>query len=158
MIARRTKQSNNISNIEASFPALSEKDNQLKEAVLSQMKEDKQIKPLLDQLKIKLKKQNAIFDSENSVKTFPSDNEKYWTDVTSNPEFLVGEEALRISPSEPYEIIFPLHRGYLNISPQHSLRRIVEELETILLFAIESKLNLKKSDLKVRKFIISLLI
>lgn len=40
-------------------------------------------------------------------------------------EFICGEEALRISPTEPYCLCRPIRRGHLNISQHYSLQEVL---------------------------------
>lgn len=40
-------------------------------------------------------------------------------------EFICGEEALRISPTEPYCFCHPIRRGHLNISQYYSMQQVL---------------------------------
>jgi hypothetical protein len=39
-------------------------------------------------------------------------------------EFICGEEALRISPAEPYCVCRPIRRGHLNISHHYPMQQV----------------------------------
>jgi hypothetical protein len=39
-------------------------------------------------------------------------------------EFICGEEALRISPAEPYCVCRPIRRGHLNISQHYPMQQV----------------------------------
>lgn len=39
-------------------------------------------------------------------------------------ECIIGEEAMRISPNEPYSLRRPIRRGHLNISQHYSLQQV----------------------------------
>lgn len=39
-------------------------------------------------------------------------------------EFICGEEALRISPTEPYCLHRPIRRGHLNISEHYPMQQV----------------------------------
>lgn len=40
-------------------------------------------------------------------------------------EFICGEEALRISPTEPYCLCRPIRRGHLNISQYYPMQQVL---------------------------------
>lgn len=40
-------------------------------------------------------------------------------------EYICGEDALRISPNEPYCLRRPIRRGHLNISQHYSMQQVL---------------------------------
>ncbi|KAK3728625.1 hypothetical protein QZH41_011698, partial [Actinostola sp. cb2023] len=72
-----------------------------------------------------------------------------WTDVSSQPTYVAGEQALYIDPKEPYAIHWPIKQGCLNIhnGPSGSLTAICEDMERIWANAIQTSLNISLSDL-----------
>lgn len=64
-----------------------------------------------------------MFEDENLDRAAP--------DVTDSGEskrkyrnMIFGEEAMRISPKEPYTIHRPIRRGHFNVSPQYSAQQV----------------------------------
>lgn len=45
---------------------------------------------------------------------------------------IFGEEAMRISPKEPYTIHRPIRRGHFNVSPQYSAHQVYISLSCLL--------------------------
>ncbi|CAN1279603.1 Actin-related protein 9 [Linum perenne] len=60
--------------------------------------------------------------------------------------FIIGDEALRISPTEPYCLRRPIRRGHLNISQQYPLQQVIEDLHTIWDWILTEKLDVPRSD------------
>ncbi|KAK7268738.1 hypothetical protein RIF29_21446 [Crotalaria pallida] len=61
-------------------------------------------------------------------------------------EFVCGEEALRISPSEPYCLCRPIRRGHLNISQQYSMQQVLEDLRAIWDWILIEKLHIPRNE------------
>ncbi|GKV18994.1 hypothetical protein SLEP1_g29295 [Rubroshorea leprosula] len=57
-------------------------------------------------------------------------------------EFICGEEALRISPTEPYSLRRPIRRGHLNISQHYPFQQVLEDLQTIWDWILIEKLHI----------------
>nr|GMD07274.1 actin-related protein 9 [Ipomoea batatas] len=57
-------------------------------------------------------------------------------------EYICGEDALRISPNEPYCLRRPIRRGHLNISQHYSMQQVLEDLQTIWDWILTEKLNI----------------
>ncbi|XP_035664129.1 actin-related protein 8-like [Branchiostoma floridae] len=73
-----------------------------------------------------------------------------WTDTSSKPEYLVGQEVLYLHPSECYNIHWPMSCGQLHLhsGPGGSLTAVLADLETIWTTAIENFLDIPIKDLK----------
>ncbi|XP_042463452.1 actin-related protein 9-like isoform X4 [Zingiber officinale] len=61
-------------------------------------------------------------------------------------EFICGEEALKISPVEPYCLSHPIRRGHLNISHHYPLQQVVQDLHDIWDWILTEKLHLPPRD------------
>ncbi|KAI8497315.1 Cytochrome b5 reductase 4 [Branchiostoma belcheri] len=73
-----------------------------------------------------------------------------WTDTTSKPQYLVGQEVLYLHPSESYNIHWPMSCGQLHLhsGTGGSLTAVLADLETIWTTAIEKFLEIPVKDLK----------
>lgn len=54
-------------------------------------------------------------------------------------ECIFGEEALKISPTEPYCLRRPIRRGHLNISQHYPMQQVLLNLPIISLFSCTGK-------------------
>lgn len=61
-------------------------------------------------------------------------------------EYICGEEALTISPTEPYTLRRPIRRGHLNISQQYPMQQVIEDMQTIWDWILIEKLHIPRSD------------
>ncbi|XP_019428861.1 PREDICTED: actin-related protein 9 isoform X1 [Lupinus angustifolius] len=61
-------------------------------------------------------------------------------------EFIFGEEALRIPPSEPYCLCRPIRRGHLNISQHYSMQQVLEDLRAIWDWILIDKLHIPRNE------------
>ncbi|KAK9288056.1 hypothetical protein L1049_016502 [Liquidambar formosana] len=61
-------------------------------------------------------------------------------------EFICGEEALKISPTEPYCIRRPIRRGHLNISQHYPMQQVFEDLHAIWDWILLEKLHIPHSE------------
>ncbi|XP_048333184.2 actin-related protein 9 isoform X1 [Ziziphus jujuba] len=68
-------------------------------------------------------------------KELPSNEHKF-------KAFICGEEALKISPTEPYCLHRPIRRGHLNISEHYSMQQVFEDLHTIWDWILIEKLHI----------------
>ncbi|CAD5333848.1 unnamed protein product [Arabidopsis thaliana] len=57
-------------------------------------------------------------------------------------KMIFGEEALKISPKEPYSLYHPIRRGHFNVSPHYSAQRVCEDLTAILDWILLEKLHI----------------
>lgn len=65
--------------------------------------------------------------------------------ISSKPkyrQFIFGEEALRISPTEPYCLRRPIRRGHLNISQHYPMQQVFEDLHAIWDWILIEKLHI----------------
>ncbi|KAK3043437.1 hypothetical protein RJ639_002016, partial [Escallonia herrerae] len=61
-------------------------------------------------------------------------------------EYICGEEALRISPTEPYCLRRPIRRGHLNISQHYPLQQVLEDLHAIWDWILIEKLHIPHTE------------
>lgn len=64
---------------------------------------------------------------ETSESTGPQEDnggEKPQSAESTYKEYICGEEAMRISPTEPYCLRRPIRRGHLNISQHYSMQQV----------------------------------
>jgi hypothetical protein len=80
----------------------------------------------------------------------PLENDKdfTWTDVSKEPEYLIGDAARKIPPGEPYELFYPFEQGRLNVS-KYSIQVVMTELELIWRYVLKEKLKVDVAELKV---------
>lgn len=69
-------------------------------------------------------------------------------------EYIFGEEALRISPTEPYCLRRPIRRGHLNISQHYSMQQVLEDIHTIWEWILTDKLHIPRSQRNIYAAII----
>uniref|UniRef100_A0A3B1IEV2 Actin-related protein 8 n=1 Tax=Astyanax mexicanus TaxID=7994 RepID=A0A3B1IEV2_ASTMX len=83
----------------------------------------------------------AVLDSNSRLK---------WTNTAHQPEYLVGDEALYVNPTDCYSIHWPICWGQLNVhsGPGGSLTAVLADLETIWSHAIQKLLEIPLKDLK----------
>ncbi|KDP40299.1 hypothetical protein JCGZ_02297 [Jatropha curcas] len=60
--------------------------------------------------------------------------------------FICGEEALRISPTEPYCLHRPIRRGHFNISQHYPMQQVLEDLHAIWDWILMEKLHIPQSE------------
>ncbi|XP_051526120.1 actin-related protein 8 [Myxocyprinus asiaticus] len=89
----------------------------------------------------------AVLDPNSKVK---------WTITTHQPEYLIGEEALYVNPTDCYSIHWPISRGHLNIHSGlgGSLTAVLVHLENIWSHAIHRLLEIPLKDLKYYRCIL----
>ena len=95
----------------------------------------------------KSKVQMAEVSQYNSkVFPIPTDSEAgtTWTDISNNPQMLIGEHALNLPPNAPYICKWPIRHGQLNIhsGPGGSATSVAADLEYLWKFAIEEYLGI----------------
>lgn len=61
-------------------------------------------------------------------------------------EFVCGEDAMKISPTEPYCLRRPIRRGHLNISQHYSMQQVLEDIESIWDWILIEKLHIPHSE------------
>ncbi|KAF4380509.1 hypothetical protein G4B88_011755 [Cannabis sativa] len=61
-------------------------------------------------------------------------------------QFIIGEEALKISPAEPYCLRRPIRRGHLNISQHYPMQQVLEDLLVIWEWILIEKLHIPLSE------------
>lgn len=61
-------------------------------------------------------------------------------------QLICGEEALRISPAEPYCLCRPIRRGHLNISQHYPMQQVLEDLHAIWEWILVEKLHIPLSE------------
>ncbi|XP_010672133.2 actin-related protein 9 isoform X1 [Beta vulgaris subsp. vulgaris] len=60
-------------------------------------------------------------------------------------EFICGEEALKISPTEPYCLRRPIRRGHFNVSPYYPAQQVLEDLHALWEWILTEKLHIPLS-------------
>ncbi|XP_022098005.1 actin-related protein 8-like [Acanthaster planci] len=87
-----------------------------------------------------------------AVKSQPIDDNSgmQWSDTSSKPEFIIGEEALYLEPNDGFNIHWPIRRGGLNLhcGVGGSLTSVLQDLETVWGMTLQQKLNIPLKDLK----------
>ncbi|XP_055813660.1 actin-related protein 9 isoform X1 [Solanum dulcamara] len=73
---------------------------------------------------------------ESKIKVEPNSSERKYR------EYICGEEALRISPTEPYCLRRPIRRGHLNVSQHYATQQVLEDLRTIWDWILVEKLHI----------------
>ncbi|KAL4567413.1 hypothetical protein LXL04_022997 [Taraxacum kok-saghyz] len=84
--------------------------------------------------------------SEKSEVLEGGDVEKLESSECRYREFVCGEEAMRISPTEPYCLRRPIRRGHLNISQHYSMQQVLEDIEAIWDWILIEKLHIPHSE------------
>ncbi|KAL3506082.1 hypothetical protein ACH5RR_031464 [Cinchona calisaya] len=79
-------------------------------------------------------------DVHGSTSKEPSSSERRYR------EYIFGEEALRISPAEPYCLRRPIRRGHLNISQHYPMQQVLEDLHAIWDWILTEKLHVPLSE------------
>ncbi|XP_059274854.1 actin-related protein 9 isoform X2 [Lycium ferocissimum] len=73
---------------------------------------------------------------ESKIKVEPNSSARKYR------EYICGEEALRISPTEPYCLRRPIRRGHLNVSQHYPTQQVLEDLHTIWDWILVEKLHI----------------
>ncbi|GFP95906.1 actin-related protein 9 [Phtheirospermum japonicum] len=84
---------------------------------------------------------------ETLVKKEGTVNEE--TSSTTEPkyrEYICGDEALRISPTEPYCLRRPIRRGHFNISMHYPMQQVIEDIHAIWDWVLIEKLNIPHNE------------
>ncbi|XP_067938587.1 actin-related protein 8-like [Watersipora subatra] len=74
-----------------------------------------------------------------------------WTDLSlEKPDYIIGDDALYLSPNSGYHIIWPISYGELNIkkSRGYTVNNIMESLQVLWSSAIHKYLGVEKADLE----------
>ncbi|VVB07224.1 unnamed protein product [Arabis nemorensis] len=61
-------------------------------------------------------------------------------------KMIFGEEAMTISPKEPYCVHCPIRRGHFNVSPHYSAQQVCEDLTAIWDWVLLDKLHIAPSE------------
>ncbi|KAI3915451.1 hypothetical protein MKW92_031925 [Papaver armeniacum] len=61
-------------------------------------------------------------------------------------ESICGEEALKISPEEPYSVRRPIRRGHFNVSQHYPLQQVLEDLHAIWDWVLNEKLHIPQAE------------
>lgn len=89
-------------------------------------------------------------NSEVKPEILPGSSNFHWTRIDPSQEYVIGEDALYLNPSENFHIHWPIRRGWLNThsSIGGSLTSVLSDLETIWSGAIQQCLDIPLKDLK----------
>ncbi|TVT96889.1 hypothetical protein EJB05_57886 [Eragrostis curvula] len=88
-------------------------------------------------------------DKNSDEDTLPStsgDGNEHGFEENKYKEMIVGEDALRIPPSESYCLSRPIRRGHFNVSHNYSLHQVLEDLRTIWNWILTEKLHINPRD------------
>ncbi|NP_001001400.1 actin-related protein 8 [Danio rerio] len=79
-----------------------------------------------------------------------------WTNTSHHPEYVVGEEALYVNPTDCYSVHWPVCRGRLNLHSGSggSLSAVMMDLEHIWTHALQKLLQIPLKDLKYYRCIL----
>ncbi|KAK6929809.1 Actin family [Dillenia turbinata] len=93
---------------------------------------------------------------ENSINKGPSSESASNHEVNESKELsstdrkyrecIFGEEALKVSPTEPYCLCRPIRRGHLNISLHYPMQQVLEDLHAIWDWILNEKLHIPLSE------------
>ncbi|XP_073008436.1 actin-related protein 9 isoform X2 [Typha latifolia] len=90
---------------------------------------------------------SAIEDAQNdSLETTSGHGKEPSSEEYKFKEFICGEDALRISPVEPYCLCRPIRRGHFNVSQHYPSQQVCEDLYTIWDWILIEKLHIQPSD------------
>ncbi|KAK6138891.1 hypothetical protein DH2020_027365 [Rehmannia glutinosa] len=87
-----------------------------------------------------LRSGETSIQNEGTVKDEPSSTEPKYR------EYICGEEALRISPTEPYCLRRPIRRGHLNISLHYPMQQVIEDMHAIWDWNLIEKLHIPHNE------------
>lgn len=82
-----------------------------------------------------LENDQVKLDENNLVEVLEKDNVE-WIDIESSPEFVIGDDALYLDESDPYDIFFPFKYGHLNRSKGYSDAIILDMIHQIWEYAL----------------------
>jgi actin-related protein 8 len=90
------------------------------------------------------------FNSTVKADTLDMMSSLRWTDVSNEPQFLIGEDALMVSPKEPYDLHWPIRRGSFNLHPGvgGTVSAVLQDLEDIWSTALDTYLSIPCTDVK----------
>ncbi|GBM43890.1 Actin-related protein 8, partial [Araneus ventricosus] len=83
-------------------------------------------------------------------------SEMSWAKPEENQEFLIGDDVLHLSPSENFNIHWPIRRGQLNLHAGvgGSLSSVLADLEAIWTSAFQKYLDINPKDLKLYRAVL----
>ncbi|XP_071732517.1 actin-related protein 9 [Rutidosis leptorrhynchoides] len=84
--------------------------------------------------------------SSSSAALDATETSSHETSESKYKEYICGEEAMRISPTEPYCLRRPIRRGHLNISQHYSMQQVLEDLQAIWDWILIEKLHISHSE------------
>ncbi|XP_043236249.1 actin-related protein 8-like [Amphibalanus amphitrite] len=92
--------------------------------------------------------------NKNSQPVKTEDRVPEWT--PGGADYVVGDQALTLDPSGPYNIHFPVRRGRLNVhpGPGGSLTAVMADLYTIWLHCIERLLGIQRAALETYRAVL----
>ncbi|XP_065861767.1 actin-related protein 9 isoform X2 [Euphorbia lathyris] len=83
---------------------------------------------------------------ESLDKNASTDVKELSTSERKYRQFIYGEEALRVSPADPYCLHRPIRRGHLNISQRYPMQQVLEDLHAIWDWILIEKLHIPQSE------------
>ncbi|XP_022147444.1 actin-related protein 9 [Momordica charantia] len=85
-------------------------------------------------------------DNESLDQHVVTDSKELSSSVIRYRQFICGEDALKVSPSEPYCLHRPIRRGHLNISQHYPMQQVLEDLHAIWDWILIEKLHIPHSE------------
>ncbi|XP_065066274.1 actin-related protein 8-like [Rhopilema esculentum] len=100
--------------------------------------------------------QIASFNNKVIPDTIQGESGVCWSDVSENPEILIGEQAQYLDPNAPYETTWPIRNGTLNIHNGigGSLSSVSSKLETLWSLAIQMFLDIPAKDFQYYRVVL----
>ncbi|PRP82290.1 hypothetical protein PROFUN_10362, partial [Planoprotostelium fungivorum] len=81
----------------------------------------------------------------DSTEVTEDESEFNWTDVSEKPQTVFGAQALRIPPSEPYFLFWPIQNGRLNVTSAYSTQFVLDQLELLMRHILQN-MNIDNSE------------
>jgi len=100
--------------------------------------------------------QISSFNSKVTAETIQGESGVCWTDVSENPKVLIGEQAQYLDPNAPYDIVWPIRNGQLNVhdKPGGSLSYVCSKLEMLWSLAIQMHLDIPAKDFQYYRVVL----
>eukprot|EP00742_Colponemidia_sp_Colp-10_P008437 GILJ01009140.1.p1 GENE.GILJ01009140.1~~GILJ01009140.1.p1 ORF type:complete len:641 (-),score=104.64 GILJ01009140.1:295-2178(-) len=97
--------------------------------------------------------QGTWYDSSNATQQLQNINQ---SQVDVSKPFLVGEEALQLQQQQPFKVVWPFRRGYLNTSAANQmpgedtkpLQSVADDVERIFEYVLITKMGLSRKDIR----------
>eukprot|EP00112_Aurelia_sp_Birch-Aquarium-sp1_P000617 Seg1058.8 transcript_id=Seg1058.8/GoldUCD/mRNA.D3Y31 product="Actin-related protein 8" protein_id=Seg1058.8/GoldUCD/D3Y31 len=100
--------------------------------------------------------QISIFNNKVVPETIQGESGVCWTDVSENPEILIGEQAQYLDPNAPYIVTWPIKNGKLNLhnGADGSLNAVCSKLEKLWSLCIQMYLDIPAKDFQYYRVVL----